>query len=70
MSIYIFIFIFFGLINNFFLKKFISLSHSLNIISKPKDRIDIIIEYSKMINFRKIKIDGFGKWKDYKFDEI
>ena len=37
---------------------------------KPKDRIDIIIEYSKMINFRKIKIGGFGKWKDYKFDEI
>ena len=36
MTIYIFLFILFGLLNNFFLKKFISLSYSLNIISKPK----------------------------------
>lgn len=36
MSIYIFIFIFFGLLNYFFLKKYIHLSHRLNIISKPK----------------------------------
>ena len=38
--------------------------------SKPKDRIDIFISYSKMNSFRDIKINGFGKWKDYKFNEI
>ena len=38
--------------------------------SKPKDRIDIQFQYSKLIDSRKIKIIGFGKWKDYKFDEI
>ena len=38
--------------------------------SKPKDRIDILFQYSKLINSRKVKINGFGKWKDYKFDEI
>ena len=38
--------------------------------SKPKDRIDIQFQYSKLINSRKVKIIGFGKWKDYKFDEI
>tara|TARA_B100000029_G_scaffold67687_1_gene60323 strand:- start:1025 stop:1480 length:456 start_codon:yes stop_codon:yes gene_type:complete len=37
---------------------------------KPKDRIEILFEYSKMANSRKAKIIGFGKWKDYKFDEI
>ncbi len=37
---------------------------------KPKDRIDIMFEYSKSMNSRKVKISGFGKWKDYKFDEI
>ena len=36
----------------------------------PKDRIDILFQYSKSIDSRKIKIMGFGKWKDYKFDEI
>ena len=35
--------------------------------SKPKDRIDIQFQYSKLIDSRKIKIIGFGKWKDYKF---
>ena len=37
---------------------------------KPKDRIDILFEYSKPTSSRKAKITGFGKWKDYKFDEI
>ena len=37
---------------------------------KPKDRIDIEFQYSKLIDSRKIKIIGFGKWKDYKFNEI
>ena len=38
--------------------------------SKPKDRIDILFKYSKSMDSRKVRIAGFGKWKDYKFDEI
>ena len=38
--------------------------------TKPKDRIDIQFQYSKLIDSREVKIIGFGKWKDYKFDEI
>ena len=38
--------------------------------SKPKDRIDIQFQYSKLIDSRKVKIIGFGKWKDYKFNGI
>ena len=38
--------------------------------SKPKDRVDIQFLYSKLIDTRKVKIFGFGKWKDYKFNEI
>ena len=38
--------------------------------TKPKDRIDILFQYSKLMNSRKVKIIGFGKWKDYKFNEI
>ena len=38
--------------------------------SKPKDRVDIQFQYSKLINSRKVKIAGFGKWKDYKFNGI
>ena len=38
--------------------------------SKPQDRIDILFQYSKLINHRMVKIKGFGKWKDYKFNEI
>ena len=38
--------------------------------SKPKDRIDILFQYSKSMDSRKVRIAGFGKWKDYKFDEI
>ena len=37
---------------------------------KPKSRIDIQFQYSKLIDSRKVKIIGFGKWKDYKFNEI
>ena len=37
---------------------------------KPKDRIDILLQYSKSLNSRKAKIIGFGKWKDYKLNEI
>ena len=37
---------------------------------KPKDRVDIIFQYSKLINSRKVKVIGFGKWKDYKFNGI
>ena len=37
---------------------------------KPKDRIDILLEYSKIEDSRKVQITGFGKWKNYKFDEI
>ena len=36
---------------------------------KPKDRIDILFQYSKIMDIRKAKIVGFGKWKDYKFNE-
>ena len=38
--------------------------------SKPKDRVDIQFQHSKLIDSRKVKIIGFGKWKDYKFNEI
>ena len=37
---------------------------------KPKDRIDILFKYTKLTNYREVKISGFGKWKDYKFNEI
>ena len=40
------------------------------IASKPKDRVDIQFQYSKLTDSRKIKIVGFGKWRDYKFNEI
>ena len=38
--------------------------------TKPEDRIDIIFNYSKLMKSRKVKIVGFGKWKDYKFNQI
>ena len=38
--------------------------------SKPKDRVDIQFQYSKLIDSRKVKIVGLGKWKDYKFNGI
>ena len=37
---------------------------------KPKDRIDISFQYSKLINSRKAKVVGFGKWKALKLNEI
>ena len=37
---------------------------------KPNDRIDILFKYSELANSRKVKIVGFGKWKDYKFNGI
>ena len=37
---------------------------------KPKNRIDILFQYSKLMDSRKAKIVGFGKWKDNKFNEI
>ena len=40
------------------------------ITPKPEDRIDIFFQYSKLIEYRKVKIIGCGKWKDYKFDEL
>ena len=38
--------------------------------SKPKDRIDILFKYSKLEDSRKVKVDGLGKWKAHKFNEI
>ena len=37
---------------------------------KPKNRIEIIFKYSKSKNNRDIRVKGFGKWEDYKFNEI
>ena len=37
---------------------------------KPKNRIDIIFQYSKDNESRKVKILGLGKCKDYKLNEI
>ena len=37
---------------------------------KPNDRIEILFKYSKSMKSRKVIIAGFGKWKDYKFNEI
>ena len=37
---------------------------------KPTDRIEISFNYSKLDNTRIIQIEGFGKWKNYKFNEI
>ena len=37
---------------------------------QPKDRIDILFSYSKLMNSREVEIFGFGKLKDYKFNGI
>ena len=37
---------------------------------KPKDRIDLLFNYTKSEDTREVKITGFGKWKDYKFNEL
>ena len=52
-------------------KKYIKIIEWPELIkSKPKNRIDILLKYSKLIESRKVKITGFGKWKEYKFNEI
>ena len=35
---------------------------------KPKDRIDILFEYSELIDSRAARVCGFGKWRDYKIE--
>ena len=47
-----------------------SIKTIFEVLTKPNDRIDIIFEYSKIENSRKVKITGFGKWKDYRFNEL
>ena len=37
---------------------------------KPNNRIDILFQHCESENTRKVKVTGFGKWKDYKFNEI
>ena len=37
---------------------------------KPKDRIDIIFQYSSKNDARSIQISGLGKFKDYKLNDI
>ena len=37
---------------------------------KPKNRIEVMFKYSKTKDNRVIRVRGFGKWKDYKFNEI
>ena len=37
---------------------------------KPKDRIDILFQYSAKNDTRSVKITGLGKCKDYKLNDI
>ena len=37
---------------------------------KPKDRIEILFQYSKPIDIREVKVRGFGKCKNYILNEI
>ena len=37
---------------------------------KPNDRIDIFFKHSKSTDMRIVEIIGFGKWKNYNFDEF
>ncbi len=37
---------------------------------KPKNRIDLLFKYTELEDIRQVKITGFGKWKDYKFNGI
>ena len=48
--------------------KFVEWPELIN--SKPKNRLDILFQYSKLMDYRTVKINGFGKWKDYKFDAV
>ena len=53
------------------LKKYIKIVEWPELIEpKPKDRIDILFQHSNLVDSRKVEIIGFGKWKDYKFNEI
>ena len=36
---------------------------------KPKDRIDLLFEYTEFADTRQVKINGFGEWRNYKFNE-
>ena len=38
--------------------------------TKPNNRIDLFFEYTKLEDIRRVKITGYGKWKDYKFNGI
>ena len=37
---------------------------------KPTNRIDLVFKYSELMDYRKVNIQGFGSWKDYKFNGI
>jgi tRNA threonylcarbamoyl adenosine modification protein YjeE len=37
---------------------------------KPKNRVEITLQYSKLANSRDIKINSFGKCKNYKLNEL
>ena len=43
--------------------------HSVLKQMKAEIGIDILLEYSKSTDARNVKISGFGKWENYKFDE-
>ena len=38
--------------------------------ARLRNKLEIYLEYTKNNNSRKIKIKGFGKWKNFKIDEI
>jgi len=53
------------------LEKYIKIIEWPHLIKpKPKDRIEILFKYSKKMLSRKVKIIGFGKCKNYLFNEI
>ena len=37
---------------------------------KPKHRIEMFFQYTKLVNSRNVTINGFGRCKSYKFNEI
>jgi len=53
------------------LEKYIKIIEWPHLIKpKPKDRIEILFKYSKKMLSRKAKVVGFGKCKNYFFNEI
>ena len=38
--------------------------------AKPIDRIEMYFKYSSSLDYRLIRIKGFGKWNNHKFHEI